>query len=138
MLATLQCMHALMSGAGGMGGVLGTPGFLPAVCAVLARPREQEAAKLVVEMLIKFCLFSSESYRLAVKVSAARCLSCKGIPAPDSCGGSAHGEKLYVRMLGVLPWLIAVQKHQEDCASCRRCWEALRPLRSLQCSIPSL
>ncbi len=68
MLVTLQCMHALMSGAGGMHGVLSTRGFLPAVCAVLARREEPEAAKLVVEMLIKLCLFSAEGYCLAVKV----------------------------------------------------------------------
>ena len=68
MLVTLQCMHALMSGAGGMHGVLSTRGFLPAVCAVLARREMPEAAKLVVEILIKLCLFSSEGYCLAVKV----------------------------------------------------------------------
>ena len=68
MLATLQCMHALMSGAGGMHGAMSKRGFLPAVCAVLARPSESEAAKLVVEMLIKLCLFSTEGYCLAIKV----------------------------------------------------------------------
>ena len=68
MLVTLQCMHALMSGAGGMHGVLSTHGFLPAVCAMLARPSKDEAAKLVVEMLIKLCLFSTEGYCLAIKV----------------------------------------------------------------------
>ncbi|CAL5224111.1 g6743 [Coccomyxa viridis] len=69
MLVALQCMHALMSGAGGMHGVLSTGGFLPAVCAMLAHPGENEAAKLVVEMLIKLCLFSTESYCLAVKAT---------------------------------------------------------------------
>ena len=68
MLVTLQCMHALMSGAGGMHGVLSARGFLPAVCAILALREEPEAAKLVVEMLIKLCLFSAEGYCLAVKV----------------------------------------------------------------------
>ena len=68
MLVTLQCMHALMSGAGGMHGVLSTPGSLPALCAMLARRGEDEAAKLVVEMLIKLCLFSTEGYCLAIKV----------------------------------------------------------------------
>ena len=68
MLVTLQCMHALMSGAGGMHGVLSTRGSLFALCAMLARPGENEAAKLVVEMLIKLCLFSTEGYCLAIKV----------------------------------------------------------------------
>ena len=74
MLVTLQCMHALMSGAGGMHSVLSARGFLPAVCAMLARPGENEAAKLVVEMLIKLCLFSTDSYCLAVKVGFPICL----------------------------------------------------------------
>lgn len=68
MLVTLQCMHALMSGAGGMHAVMSTRGFLPAVCAMLALPQESEAAKLVVEMLIKLSLFSAKGYTLAVKV----------------------------------------------------------------------
>ena len=68
MLATLQCMHALMSGTSGMRGVLDVRGFAPGICALLARPGEPEAAKLVVEMLIKLCLFSAEGYTLAVKV----------------------------------------------------------------------
>ena len=74
MLVSLQCMHALMSGACGMHSVLSTRGFLPAVCATLAQPGENEAAKLVVEMLIKLCLFSTESYCLAVKVCLPSCL----------------------------------------------------------------
>lgn len=61
-------MHALMSSAGGMHSVLSTCGSLPALCAMLARPGENEAAKLVVEMLIKLCLFSTEGYCLAIKV----------------------------------------------------------------------
>ncbi len=89
MLVALQCMHALMSGAGGMHGVLSTGGFLPAVCAMLAHPGENEAAKLVVEMLIKLCLFSTESYCLAVKVCfPAAC--CRSSPQCDD-----HFEKLH-------------------------------------------
>ncbi len=68
MLATLQCMRALMSGTSGMRGVLGARGFALGVCALLRLPGEPEAAKLVVEMLIKLCLFSAEGYVLAVKV----------------------------------------------------------------------
>ena len=40
----------------------------PAGLKQLARPSESEAAKLVVEMLIKLCLFSMEGYCLAIKV----------------------------------------------------------------------
>ncbi len=56
-----------MSGAAGMRGVLAVDGCLPRVCTLLAHSHT-DAAKLVVEMLIKLCLFSADGYRLAVKV----------------------------------------------------------------------
>jgi hypothetical protein len=69
-LVTLQCVHALMSGAAGMAGVLAVSGFVPRICAVLGRP-DPDAAKLAVEMLIKLCLYSTRGYSLAVKVGSA-------------------------------------------------------------------
>lgn len=66
---TLQCAHALMSGAAGMLGVLAVPGFVPRICSMLAQP-DAEATKLAVEMLIKLCLYSMRGYRLAIQVLA--------------------------------------------------------------------
>ena len=40
---------------------------MPRICGLLAHS-QTDAAKLVVEMLIKLCLFSADGYRLAIKV----------------------------------------------------------------------
>ncbi|BDA46913.1 probable formin-like protein 13 at C-terminar half [Coccomyxa sp. Obi] len=66
LLATLQCLHALMSGAAGMRGMLEVDSCMPRMCGLLAHS-QTDAAKLVVEMLIKLCLFSADGYRLAIK-----------------------------------------------------------------------
>lgn len=63
-----------MSGAAGMRGMLGVDACVPRMAALLCgclrnrQPHAADAAKLVVEMLIKLCLFSAEGYRLAIKV----------------------------------------------------------------------
>ena len=94
LLASLQCVHALMSGAAGMRGMLAVDGCMPRVCALLAHSHT-DAAKLVVEMLIKLCLFSADGYRLAVKVRG--CCSTSAFVASQNlhrtCESKLNGSK---------------------------------------------
>ena len=75
-LATLQCMQALIGGVGGMDATIAAPGFVPQLCSILD-PHDQDCCKLVVEMLTKLCLYSVESSCTAVEVG---CMStCFGV-----------------------------------------------------------
>ncbi|KAK9830554.1 hypothetical protein WJX72_012430 [[Myrmecia] bisecta] len=66
LLATLQCMHTLMSGAGGIAASLAAAGLVAKLCMILD-VEDPEGSKLVIDMLVKLCLFSSQGYSIALK-----------------------------------------------------------------------